>query len=650
LTVASRSIDLAETSRLAIEALPSGVLIADVNGTIALVNRELERQFGYTRAELVGQNVDLVLPEASNLIHAAHPAGFAHASSAPGMGAGRERFGRRKDGSPIQVEIGLRPVQLADNLFVLASVVDTTERDQLERVRQAALEEQLEFERFVAELSGQFINLHGDRIDEAIRSGLGRICAQLGLDRGSFYKIGPDGELFDCVAWVAPGVPPVEGPMPAQDRLPWALGRIRAGEVVSFSTRDNVPSDVDRASYAALGIRSAVVVPLSVGDRIEGAVGFNAVREDRSWPPEVVHRLKVVAGVFAQLVARQRRDEALRAATAEAQRLKEQLQSENVYLRREARERLGPSRAVGQGAAVRQVLEQIEQVAATDSTVLLLGETGTGKELFATQIHELSDRHGRAMVRVNCAAIPATLIESELFGREKGAFTGALARQVGRFELADHSTIFLDEIGDLPLDVQVKLLRVLEERQIERLGSPRPITVDTRIIAATHRNLEQRIAEGLFREDLYYRLSVFPIHVPPLRERVEDIPLLVWRFVEEFSKAFGKRVDSIDKDNLVALQQYAWPGNIRELRNVVERAMIGATGLRLTIALPQPTPAASRRSAKLVDVEREHIRSVLEGTGWRIRGPGGAAERLGMKPTTLETRMAKLGLRRPGNR
>ena len=191
------------------------------------------------------------------------------------------------------------------------------------------------------------------------------------------------------------------------------------------------------------------------------------------------------------------------------------------------------------------MLAQVEQVAATDSTVLLLGETGTGKELFATQIHELSGRRARAMVRVNCAAIPATLMESELFGREKGAFTGALTRQVGRFELADHSTIFLDEIGDLPLDVQVKLLRVLEERQIERLGSPKPIRVDTRIIAATHRNLERRIAEGTFREDLFYRLNVFPIQVPPLRERVEDIPLLVWRFVEEFSRTFGKRIDAI---------------------------------------------------------------------------------------------------------
>jgi transcriptional regulator with GAF, ATPase, and Fis domain len=298
---------------------------------------------------------------------------------------------------------------------------------------------------------------------------------------------------------------------------------------------------------------------------------------------------------------------------------------------------------------VRGVLDQIQQVAPTDSTVLLLGETGTGKELFATQIHELGGRHERAMVRVNCAAIPVTLIESELFGREKGAFTGALARQEGRFELANHSTIFLDEIGDLPADVQVKLLRVLEERTIERLGSPRPIPVDTRIIAATHRNLEQRVAEGTFREDLYYRLNVFPIHVPPLRERVEDIPLLVWRFVEEFSKAFGKRIDSIDRETMSALQHYSWPGNIRELRNVVERAMIVATGRRLTVTPPHSSAASGKRSPRLVDIEREHIRGVLESTGWRIRGTGGAADRLGLKPTTLETRMSKLGLTRPGH-
>jgi transcriptional regulator with GAF, ATPase, and Fis domain len=335
-------------------------------------------------------------------------------------------------------------------------------------------------------------------------------------------------------------------------------------------------------------------------------------------------------------------------AELRAARVREQLQAEPQYPRRDGQGKPGTGVIVGHSAAVGRVLELARQVAATDATVLLLGETGTGKELVATHIHEWSARRGRAMVRVNCAAIPTTLMESELFGRERGAFTGALARQIGRFELADQSTIFLDEIGDLPTDVQVKLLRVLEERQIERLGSPRSVQVNVRIVAATHRNLEQRIAENTFREDLFYRLNVFPIRVPPLRERAEDIPLLVWRFVDEFSKSFGKRIDAIDRENMAALQQHAWPGNIRELRNVVERAMIVATGPQLTIDLPTASGAAERRcSEKMADVQRAHIRSVLESSRWRIRGGGGAAERLGLRPTTLETRMAKLGLVRP---
>ena len=253
-------------------------------------------------------------------------------------------------------------------------------------------------------------------------------------------------------------------------------------------------------------------------------------------------------------------------------RSRDQRLLESRERRRDSHVASGTDVITGHSAAIRRVLEQARQVAATNSTVLLLGETGTGKELIATRIHDLSGRRMRPMVRVNCAAIPASLIESELFGREKGAFTGALARQIGRFELANRSTIFLDEIGDLPTDVQVKLLRVLEERQVERLGSPMPVHVDVRIIAATHRKLEQRIAEGAFREDLFYRLNVFPVQLPPLRERVADIPLLVWRFVEEFSTAFGKRIETITRESMAALQQYAWPGNIRELRNVVERA------------------------------------------------------------------------------
>jgi transcriptional regulator with GAF, ATPase, and Fis domain len=301
----------------------------------------------------------------------------------------------------------------------------------------------------------------------------------------------------------------------------------------------------------------------------------------------------------------------------------------------------------GKSAAVQHVLNQAQLVAATDSTVLLLGETGTGKERFAAYIHQLSARRTREMVCVNCAAIPATLIESELFGRERGAYTDANSQQIGRFELAHRSTIFLDEIGDLPFEVQVKLLRVLEERQIERLGSVKSINVDTRIIAATHRSLEQRIAGGGFRADLFYRLNVFPLRVPPLRERVEDVPLLVWRFIEEFSTTFGKRIEEVPAENMAALQRYSWPGNIRELRNAVERAMILANGPRLTVSIPTPLSVARLRSLRLVDVQKEHIRQVLETAGWRVRGSGGAAVRLGLRPTTLETRMAKLGLSRP---
>lgn len=294
---------------------------------------------------------------------------------------------------------------------------------------------------------------------------------------------------------------------------------------------------------------------------------------------------------------------------------------------------------------MRRVMAQVEQVGRTDTTVLLLGETGTGKELIASRIHEISARSNRSMVRVNCAAIPSTLIESELFGRERGAFTDAVIRQIGRFELANHSTIFLDEVGDLAPEVQIKLLRVLEERQIERLGSPTTIDIDVRVIAATHRNLEERVAKQLFREDLFYRLNVFPIQMPPLRERVTDIPALVQQFVGEYGAALNKRVDVVE--NLSALERYAWPGNIRELRNVVERAMILAVGPRLTIPLPQRTIEASNKGVRLADVQREHIRTVLNSTGWRIRGVGGAADRLGLRPTTLETRMAKLGLTRP---
>ena len=298
-------------------------------------------------------------------------------------------------------------------------------------------------------------------------------------------------------------------------------------------------------------------------------------------------------------------------------------------------------------AAMQQVLAHVRQVAPTPATVLLLGETGTGKEVMAQTIHDLSPRRQRRMIGVSCAAIPTALIESELFGREKGAYTDALSRQIGRFEAAHQSTLFLDEIGDLPMAVQVKLLRVLQERVIERLGSVQPVKVDVRIIAATNRNLEDAVRDRTFREDLYYRLNVFPVVVPPLRERVEDIRALVWTFIDEFAQSYGKTIESISAESLCELQRYAWPGNVRELRNVIERAVILATGPHLVVETPRRDHRRTSRIAMtLTELEVSHIRAVLTSTNWRVRGSGGAAERLGLKPTTLESRMVRLGIAR----
>jgi len=395
------------------------------------------------------------------------------------------------------------------------------------------------------------------------------------------------------------------------------------------------------------GIQSSALLPLSVEGRVIGAIGFATLRAETTWSPYVREQLILLATVFAHALARKSGRQRLEKALADVEGLRQQLARENVELRQEVRALTGPRVIAAESPVVRTVLAQIESVAPTNATVLLLGETGTGKEVFAQAIHDRSARRGRPMVRVNCAAIPAALIENELFGRERGAYTGALSRQIGRFELAEGSTLFLDEIGDLPLESQVKLLRVIQDKVLERLGSVDPITVDVRLIAATNRDLEGAVADRTFREDLYYRLNVFPITVPPLRDRVEDIPVLAWTFIEEFARASGKRIDSLSKESLAALRRYPWPGNVRELRNLIERAIILARGPRLVVEPPALAAVAPPTSANLAEVQAEHIRGVLERVGWRVRGRGGAAELLGMKPTTLDSRMARLGIRRP---
>jgi DNA-binding NtrC family response regulator len=340
----------------------------------------------------------------------------------------------------------------------------------------------------------------------------------------------------------------------------------------------------------------------------------------------------------------------LQRALEEVERLRDRLQAENRYLQDEIKVNQNFGEIVGRSRALANVLHQVQQVAGTTATVLILGETGTGKELVARAIHASSPRKGRPLVKVNCAALPANLIESELFGHEKGAFTGALARKTGRFELADSGTIFLDEIGDLPLDLQAKLLRVLQEGEFERLGSTHTLTVDTRVLAATNRDLEAATARGEFREDLYYRLNVFPIRLPSLRQRPEDVPPLVQHFVAKHAKKLGRSVSSVPERLMERLQAYPWPGNVRELENVVERALILSPGPELQIDElidVRARPSVRAAALTLEEAERRHICAVLEETGWQVEGRGGAAQRLALNASTLRSRMRKLGIERP---
>ena len=352
-------------------------------------------------------------------------------------------------------------------------------------------------------------------------------------------------------------------------------------------------------------------------------------------------------GASVDVTERKRSEDELQRSYEEVQKLRRQLELENAYLRQEHRLQHAHERIVGESPAIMKVLELVEQVAPTGSTVLIEGETGTGKELVAQRIHELSPRAERPMVKVNCAALPSTLVESELFGHEKGAYTGAVSREAGRFEVASGSTIFLDEIAELPFELQAKLLRVLEEGRFERVGSSRTLTTDVRVIAATNRDLGAEVEAGRFRRDLFFRLAVFPIRVPSLRERRGDIPLLVWAIVQELGASMNKVVETIRREDMERLQRYDWRGNVRELRNVVERSLILCTGPVLQVEPPTALAAEDPvevEGLSMDEVQRRHILRVLEMAEGRIRGSGGAAELLGLKPTTLRSRMERIGL------
>ncbi len=355
------------------------------------------------------------------------------------------------------------------------------------------------------------------------------------------------------------------------------------------------------------------------------------------------------AQLSQEIAERKKAEGSLLETYAEIKRLKDQLEAENIYLEQEVARQYNFGEIIGQSNILARVFTQVEQVAPMNATVLLLGETGTGKGVVARAIHSRSTRKSRPLITVNCTTLPAALVESELFGRERGAFTGSDARQIGRFELADGGTIFLDEIGEMPLELQSKLLRVIQDGEFERLGSPRTLKTDVRIIAATNRNLAEEVKNGRFREDLYYRLNVFPITMPPLRQRKDDIPLLVNHFVSKFNAKIGKKIETVSKETLRTLEEYHWPGNVRELESVIERAVIISQGSSLQVldrfdTFGKSEEPGGQEIKALIDLEHDHILQVLQKTGWRIEGKNGAALILGLNASTLRARMRKYGI------
>lgn len=506
---------------------------------------------------------------------------------------------------------------------------------------------QIMFERLLYEISSRFVNLPASDVDTQINAAIKKIVEFLGIDQCVFGEFRDDGSPLKISHGFTTCTWPEKDGINLDDIAPNIIQRLKKGTVVNLS---NLPHDIpegwheEQAYVAKVGMKSCVGVSLNVGGSVLGVIVFESYRNYQNWTDQSIQHMRLLAQIFANALERKQTDLKLRQAFNKIQELSEHLKAENRYLRETISSQSRYDHIIGQSAAMRLLLGKIEQVAETNSTVLFLGETGTGKTLMAQLVHMLSRRKNKTMIKVNCATLPANLLESELFGHEKGAFTGAVTKKIGRFEIANGSTLFLDEIGELPLDLQSKLLRVLDDGEFERLGNAHSVKVDVRIVAATNRDLDKMVREGTFRSDLYYRLNVYPVQVPPLRERTEDIPDMIWSFIKGFCKTMGRNVTHIPQKNLNAMMSYSWPGNIRELKNVVENAMISNQGSTLFLEAPERSLSHGQENLSFEGAERAHIESVLKKTGGRIKGTGGAADILMLKPSTLYSKMKKLGI------
>ncbi len=526
-----------------------------------------------------------------------------------------------------------------------------------------------EFERLLFEISATYINLPVDHLEKVLKGDFARLTQALGVDgcilyvsdepHGVFSKVKPLVWFLDehveynklFVTWL-------EGDgLISEKKVKYSFYKWSRGEHVPWSQFDDGPPEAlwERQSFSKFGLKSALSVPIMFDGYAKGVVSIATTRTHRTWSDDLIPRIRLFGEVFINAFMRKRSEEKLQNALSEIKKMKEQFEADYLYLREEIsleHDLEGAEDIVGKSDSLKNIINKIKQVAPTDTTVILLGETGTGKGLLARAIHNASNYRDRPMIQVNCAALAPTLIESELFGHEKGAYTGAVARRIGRFEAAEGTTLFLDEIGDLPFELQPKLLRALEEGEFERVGGNTTIRTRVRVIAATSKDLAKEVKEGKFRSDLWYRLNIFPIFVPPLRDRVDDIPLFIEYFSGKHKKRVGKKIKSASPETVRLLQGYSWPGNIRELNNVIERAVIMSSGGNLKVELPLNPGESSVCSdqenlAQVMEkIERERILKALEGSDWIIGGPNGAARRLGFTPSTLRYRLSKLDIKR----
>jgi PAS domain S-box-containing protein len=572
------------------EFSPDAVLVTDPSGSIVRTNAQAARMFDYHREELVGQPVELLIPERFRAVHPKHRSAYSEQPRVRAMGAGLELYGRRKDGSELPVDIMLSPVETAAGPLVLAVIRDVSEKKLTEKALRRSEQ--------------QFRSLFEFSPDAIVVTNEEGMIGEINAQTERFFGYSRSELLGQAIEILVP------------ERFRAMHPKYRA----DYAGQPRVRSmGAGLELYGRRRDGSEFPVDIMLGP-MEGAEG------------------PIVVSVIRDLSQKKKDEEALRRSDQQKTYLEEELEFSHQF-----------DEIVGESFGLKRVLKQVEDVAATDATVLILGETGTGKELIARAIHRLSPRRDRGFIKLNCSAIPSGLLESELFGHEKGAFTGAIAQKIGRLELAHQGTFFLDEIGDLPLELQPKILRALQEKEFERVGGTRTIPVNVRLVAATNRDLTKMVSAGQFRSDLYYRLRVFPVTIPPLRERRDDIPVLVRYFLSSHSKRMGRHIETIPAETMRALVNWRWPGNVRELENFIERSVILSPGPVLSAPLAEletvEEPAASA-DANLEATEREHILRVLRKCKGMIGGPNGAAERLGLKRTTLNSKMKKLGIQR----